>query len=81
MKNAAEVMHSKDDTIVFAHESESGRYYRLGKKITVKYRGRGWWLCLTCSSQDRWQSPGHKGCAHIERVERWVSENEVPVAA
>jgi len=81
MSHATAVEHSKDDTIIRAAETALGVYYRLGQKITVRYSGRGFWLCLTCTSQDRWQSPDHKGCVHIERVERWVADNETPAAA
>lgn len=81
MSHETEVARANDDTIIFAVETDLGRYYRLGNRITVRYSGRGFWLCLTCTGADRWQNADHKGCCHIERVERWVDDNEVPAAA
>ena len=74
-----EVLRISDDFICLATETEMGRYYRLGNKITVRGSGSHW-LCLTCTGPDRYEQGEHKGCAHIQRVKRWVADHQQAAA-
>ncbi len=39
------------------------------------WRGRDRYLCHTCSGGDRYQNSEHRGCVHIQRVDRYRTEN------
>jgi hypothetical protein len=44
--------------------------YRIGK-TSVCYRGGEHYRCGTCQWPDNFQTPDHKGCAHIQRIVRY----------
>ena len=68
MSHAGEVLKCPDDQIVEYPMRESGYTdYRIGRKITVSYRGGDRYLCLTCVKVS--------DCEHATRIERYRNEH------
>lgn len=80
-KDAKAVRECDDEMIERMTETSIAEYFRVGKKVTVSRRISGGWLCGTCPGQDRYELDQHKGCAHIQRVKRWVADHPAEIAA
>lgn len=63
-----------DDAIQEYPPRESGYIdFRIGK-TSVCYRGGEHYRCGTCQWPENFQTPEHKGCIHIRRVQKFREE-------
>jgi len=75
MSHATELALAPDEMVRVYPPRQSGYIdYGIGK-ISVCWRGGGTYLCGTCQGNDRYQTPEHKGCAHIQRIVRYRAEH------
>lgn len=66
--NTERILHLPDSFILELGTRASGYVdYRIGRRITVVYRGNGKFLCLKCHKLN--------GCCHATRIDRYRSEH------
>ena len=74
--NPERILRLPDDFIRELGTRASGIVdYRIGRSITVSYRGGERFLCHTCQGANRYRDKHHKGCAHCVRVARFRDEH------
>lgn len=78
MSKAGEVLRSGDEMIreLGVREGSGIVDYAIGRKVSVSYRGGGKYLCHTCKYPENYQRHDHKGCAHIQRIQRFREERQ-----
>ena len=76
MSHSTEIAASPDDAIYEYPPRESGKIdFRMGKNVSVTFRGGDSYICNTCSWPDNYAKGEHKGCAHILRLIRYREEH------